>query len=249
MQITARDIRLGPEHLEKMLSPRIGEMLGGAEKLRIYKRLIKELENGNSVVQGIGVKNFCLGYLYHLSAQFTEDGDEKRYFLEVALKYYEDFIQIRSKGEPQFFACYSAGILIQALKQPWLKAEQQFLAAYELSPQRGEPVARIIQYYLAKRQWPIAYLFSSAAKEQFYGKVPEQEKWEVDRSFYGWRVLHFHAAACFSMNRMQEASENFALVYRMTRDRSELFLPEEIKLIMGQRGLFPEFETYVKNSA
>jgi len=251
MQITIRDIKLGPEHLERTLSARFERGLDNVEKLIMYQQLIEKMETESSFGHSgkFRIKYFCLGYLYQQVARLTEDRDQKERFYECALNCYRKFILRTGNGEEDFFACFSVGILLQALDQPWLEAEQKFLEAYKLNPRRGEPIDRIIQYYLAKQQWAIAFLFSSSAKEQFYGKPPDQGNWGIDKSFYSWRILHLHIAACFSLGRMKEATENFAFLYSLTLEHTEIFLPREIDLIHSQKSLFPEFEIYVKDSA
>ncbi|WP_188937834.1 hypothetical protein [Puia dinghuensis] len=251
MQVTMSDIRLGPEHLERRISARFGDQINSGKRSGAYRQLIEETETGYPYKHGrkFRVKSFYLGYLYHQLARLTEDVDKKRRFLECALTHYQNFIQRKGNDEEQFFACLSAGILLQALDQPWPEAEEIFLAAYELYPQRGEPIDQIIQHYLSIQQWPIAFLFSSSAKDQFYGKLPDQGNWGIDKSFYNWRVLHLHTAACFSLGRMQEATETFCFLHSLTLRHLEIFLREEIDLIWSQKNLFPEFEIYATNSA
>jgi hypothetical protein len=245
MPITKSDLCLGPDHLERKLSSRFEKKLEKDQRLNLYKQLINEADWRS---RDSRTRKFCLGYLNHQAARLAIDLAEKMHFREVALQHYLDFIRRKAVSEEQFFACFSAGVLSEALELPWKGTEQQFLMAYEMRPKRGEPISRIIEYYISRQQWAIAFLFSSSAKDFFFGGLPKKEKWGVDESFYNWRVLHLHAAACYSLGKRSEATETFGLLYSLTQNEPGLFLQEEIDRISSQKSLFPEFEIYVKNS-
>jgi hypothetical protein len=217
MPITTKDIKAGPATLEHKLSPELVEQLPKKSKLS-------------------AVDHFCLGYLCQKNAK-----------QEAALKHYKHVADQWAVGEPAFYARYSAGIIAQNLNYPWPKVEHQFLGAFQTLPQRGEPILRIIHYYQSKQQWPIAYLFSKFAKEQFYGKLPTNGNWGLDKSLYNWKILDIHKVSCYYVQEIDEATATYSILCRLITEDPDSFLAEDITRIARQKFLFPGFASYEKD--
>ena len=142
------------------------------------------------------------------------------------------------KGELSFYSLFSGGIILQALGRPWLEVEERLLTCFEQYPHRGEPIAHLIDYYLSKKEWSVGYIYSQYAREQLFGRTPNQDKWAVDEKFYAWRCLDVHTAICFSLQKMQEATETYKMLYQTTMEHPDWFHPNEINRIHSHRNLF-----------
>ena len=229
MPITTKDIKAGPAALEHKLSPELVEQLSKKSKPS-------------------AVDHFCLGYLNQENAKLADDDQKKNAKQEAALKHYKYVADQWRVGEPAFYARYSAGMIAQSLNYPWPKVEEQFLSAFQTMPQRGEPILRIIHYYQSKQQWPIAYLFSKFAKEQFHGKMPAIGNWGLDKSLYNWKVLDIHKVSCYYVHKFDEATAAYSTLCRLISENPDSFLAEDITRISRQKFLFPGFASYEKNS-
>ena len=182
------------------------------------------------------VNHFCLGYLFQQAAK-----------QEAALRHYEQVMNHWKTGEPAFYARYSAGILAQNLEYPWPKVEDHLLAAFQALPERGESILRIIHYYQSKQQWPIAYLFSKFASEQFHGKMPAARNWGMDKSLYSWKVLDVHKVSCYNVQKIDEATAAYSTLCRLMVEDPTSFLAEDITRIARQKFLFPGLRSYEKS--
>jgi tetratricopeptide (TPR) repeat protein len=242
MDITESDIRGGPEKLESKLSHLLKPAMDKGERLRIFKIVIDEMQKQYGANEG-RVKMpiaFSLGYLYHESARCSNSRDVKILYWRQALGYYEHVIEHRRNREEVFYACYSLGMLLQNVDEGWSKAEEKYLLAYELFPERGEPILKIIMYYQMQKQWAIAYLFSRFACDKFYNKIPKDVNWGFDKSAYGWQLLDLHKVSCYNLGKMDEATLTFTQIYDLVAICPDKFQPEEIEKINSQRNLFPE---------
>jgi hypothetical protein len=132
---------------------------------------------------------------------------------------------------------------MQSLGHPWPTTEEMLLSAYEIAPFRGEPIARIIHHYLSKQIWPIAYLFSSFAKDNFLDNPPKEGQWALDKTLYTWGVLDLHIAACLPLGKKEEAAATFLELYQRTLSSPELFPQGVIEKIANNKTFFSELTT------
>lgn len=228
MRLTLNDIKAGPEQLQR----------------KLFQQPVYKLKANKPNP----INNFCLGYVYSETAKYTENHDEKNSLCQQAVAHYEEVIKKWKNGELAFYARYAAAILMQQLDRPWNNIESRLLAAFQALPIRGESIYQIITYYQSKQLWPVAYLFSKFAKEQFFGKTPKGT-WGLDTSFYSWKVLNAHIVSCYGLEKIDEATAAYWQLYRLSADQPALFEPSDISSITAQNFLFPRFASYEKNSA
>ena len=248
MRISNDLIKNGPTYLEQVLASQLNpDLAESSDQLNKYNELINRIEKDNLLKQKQSpiAKDFCLAHFYQKAANVTADQSERTENLQSALKHYQHIIKKRSTwGEEYFYACLSSGIIMQALGHPWPETEELLLLAHEANPLRGEPICRIIEYYLSIKSWPIAYIFSSFACDHFLDSCPPYEYWGIDQDFYTWKVLDLHITAALAFGRVQEASRSYIILYQKTIEHPELFSPGQIKTIVEKKGLFPKSTTY-----
>lgn len=234
MSIESNDIKAGPAHLEHKLSPQLSGNLSKSQRLQILVDLIKTIKGAKNKVSV--VYSFCLGYLSH----------EAGYY-EAALAWYEQVAHKWTRGEPAFYARYVAGIIMQNLDYPWPQVEEKFLSAFQALPTRGESLLRVIDYYQSKQLWPIAYLYSKFAMEQFYDNLPLAGNWDLDKSLYNWKILDIHKVSCYYVQKMDEATAAYSTLCRLISANPQSFLSEDITRIARQKFLFPGSASYEKD--
>jgi hypothetical protein len=176
------------------------------------------------------VDHFCLGYQSQKEDKFSD-----------ALGYYEKAAQ-GLKGEAAFYARYQSGIIAQQLDHPWPEIEERLLGAFQCLPERGEPILKIIHYYQWQQQWPIAYLYSKFAKEQFYGRLPAEGLWGLDKGLYTWKVLDVHKVSCYHVGNLEEATKTYSMLCRLVDECPDSFMTDDITRIVRQKFLFPAYD-------
>ncbi len=185
--------------------------------------------------------HFSLGQSSYQAAMQSPDAAEKSSLLKTALDHFARFLQGRiRKGDQYFYAYLSSGIIMQVLSYEWKEVERMFLLAYESTPTRGESIKEIIKHYISEKKWPVAYIFTLYARDHFLGNPPANNNWGVDRDFYNWKVLDYHAVTCLSLGKTKEANSSFSLLYQHTLEHPELFSSDQIKQIYQKQQYFLE---------
>ncbi|HMI61299.1 MAG TPA: hypothetical protein VK518_10330, partial [Puia sp.] len=124
-----------------------------------------------------------------------------------AMAYFQDFLSWES-GSPdtRYYAQYRLGVIQRFLGSPWPAVEESLLNAVEFDSLRGEATKEIIEHYLKEHQWRNAYIFSSYAVREFFGKCPSNSRsWFIDTPFYLWQVLDYHVPVCLTLRKKDEA--------------------------------------------
>jgi len=183
---------------------------------------------------------FYTAQSYHDSACFPDNKEENEERLRRSMKYYKERIS-RADGYPEetFYSQFRVGTIMRALEEPWHLTMNELLKAYSADPLRAEPIKAIIDYYLSVGEWNNAYIFSKFAKVNFHDKNPYPTRLLfVDESLYLWKILEVHSACCFYTNRKEEAKQNYQEMVKITKEKPELFSPEDIQKIQMNAPFF-----------
>lgn len=183
---------------------------------------------------------FYTAQSYHDSACFPDNKEENEERLRRSMKYYKERIS-RADGYPEetFYSQFRVGTIMRALEEPWHLTMNELLKAYSADPLRAEPIKAIIDYYLSVGEWNNAYIFSKFAKVNFHDKNPYPTRLLfVDESLYLWKILEVHSACCFYTNRKEEAKLNYQEMVKITKEKPELFSPEDIQKIQMNAPFF-----------
>jgi hypothetical protein len=184
-------------------------------------------------------RRFYMGYCLERRAQAMEDRSTRNEWCANALGHFTAFLEIcRHKGEPAYYALLKSAQLMVALEYPWRKAEGLLLEAFEIMPGRGEAIETIQRHYLSTGEFPVAYIFTSYAFQAYFMRSPSTDKWGVNETFYKWRVLDQHIAACFNMGLRDEAGHFFNQLVELTRRDPGYFEPSDIQRIQVKSELF-----------
>ena len=183
---------------------------------------------------------FYTAQSYHDSASIPDNKEENEERLRRALKYYKERI-MRTDGyeEERYYSQFRVGTIKKALEMPWAEVHQELLKAYSMDPLRAESIKVIIDYYLSVGEWSMAYLYSKFAVENFHGKNPYPTRLLfVDESLYVWRLLEVHSAACFYMNRKEEAKVYYKMLQDAVKKHPNNFTPDDITKINSNAQFF-----------
>ena len=183
---------------------------------------------------------FYTAQSYHDSASIPDNREENEERLRRALKYYKERI-MRTDGyeEERFYSQFRVGTIKKALEMPWTEVHQELLKAYSMDPLRAESIKVIVDYYLSVGEWSLAYLYTKFAVENFHNKNPYPTRLLfVDESLYAWRFLEVHAAACFYMNKKEEAKVYYKQLQETVTRSPHNFTQDDINKINSNAQFF-----------
>ena len=136
-------------------------------------------------------------YVFYL-AQSLKDGGN----LEKAVTQYERRSKMGGWDEEVWTSLYEAAILKERLRYNETSVVQAYLKAYELRPQRVDPLYRLAAYYRVVKDRPqVAYIYAAAG----LGAIRPSDRLMMDETIYTWRLDYEYAIASYYANRRQES--------------------------------------------
>lgn len=100
--------------------------------------------------------------------------------------------------EEQFYAAYRIGMCRGLLTKPWIEIQQAFLEAWEIRPNRAEPLHQIARIYRLMGHPRLGYLYAKMALEIPF---PNDDILFVAEDVYRYAVLDEIAATAFYANK------------------------------------------------
>lgn len=102
--------------------------------------------------------------------------------------------------EEKYYSYYKCGEISTLLNHDWYDIMTWYIKAYELIP-RVEPLLKIAQYYINKKNWKFAYTFLNLACEL---EFPHDCILFVDRLSYEYKRWHLMGIVGFYVDRYKE---------------------------------------------
>jgi tetratricopeptide (TPR) repeat protein len=183
---------------------------------------------------------FYTAQSWHDSASVQNNREENEERWRRAIKHYKDRVS-RTDGyeEERYYSQLRVGSIMRMMEAPWEETHQELLKAYSMDPMRGESIKLIADYYLMVGEWNMAYLYTKFCKVNFHGKNPYPTRLLfIDESFYSWRILEVHAAACYYTGKIDEAKANYAELLDILKKNPKAFNPEDIAKINNNAQFF-----------
>jgi glycosyltransferase involved in cell wall biosynthesis len=106
--------------------------------------------------------------------------------LELAIEHYERRAKMGGWPEEVWYSLYQVACLKQRLGRPWPEVMNDFFTAYQLRPDRAEPLWHLAVHYQAIHEYAIAHLFLTRA-----AAIPEPHP---SRLFIEWTLYSFRIA-------------------------------------------------------
>jgi GR25 family glycosyltransferase involved in LPS biosynthesis/glycosyltransferase involved in cell wall biosynthesis len=128
---------------------------------------------------------------------------------EEALKYYRRRAEMGGWEEEVFYSLLQCGECLERAGEPWESALNAYLTSWQSRPQRAEPLYRIAKHYRRRREYDLAHLFASRAREI---PMPAHDNLFVSAEIYDWQIDDELAISSYYLGRYQES---FDLCHRL----------------------------------
>jgi hypothetical protein len=212
---SAFTINLGPLYVERVFDSLLTKdgveslaQMNAGERFTHYLDYLKTNIDIHNHTQ-YAITQFYKGHFYQQLAPHSASQETAQHFEEKALCYYQNYLELaEQEAESRYYAQWQSGILQDTLKYPWQSVEDSLQKAAVLDPTRGEAMKKLIEHYIAAREWKMAYCQSKLAVEKYFDKNPvAYRRWFVDFDAYNWSVLTRHRTICIYLGYIREAEE------------------------------------------
>lgn len=117
-----------------------------------------------------------------------------------AYRYYKLRADLDGFYEEKYYSMYKCGELTEKLRHPWEVSFGWYMKAYE-TIRRVEPLIKIAEHYIFKKQWDIAFHFLNISLQYDY---PENNVLFVDKNAYDYKRWHLMGIVGYYCNKMNE---------------------------------------------
>jgi glycosyltransferase involved in cell wall biosynthesis len=178
-----------PTNVEILLGLTIASVRGGARSAdpQRFKRDAELLESA------VAAKPDDPRSVFYLAQSYRDAGETQR-----AFDTYLRRAAMPGWDEENWYALFQAARLAEALKRPWPEVTDRYLAAFQLRPQRAEPLVELARGERERNQLPRAFVFAMAAHQI---ARPPGDILFVDESCYQWRAMDELAVAAYWVGR------------------------------------------------
>jgi len=147
-----------------------------------------------------------------LEAEIKKEPDNVRYHFYLAQSYFDShqwekaekaYSKRASMGgwiEEVFYSIFRVGVTKMLQNKPWMEAQDSFLQAWNVKPDRAEPLYELARIHRLNENPRLGYLFSKAAMEIPF---PEKDILFLARDIYEWKILDEFSSVAFYMGDME----------------------------------------------
>jgi glycosyltransferase involved in cell wall biosynthesis len=165
-----------------------------------------------------------------LEKEIVKEPDNTRYHFYLAQSYFDSkqfekaeqaYAHRASMGgwrEEVFYSIFRTGICKMMLGKPWPDAQDTFLQAWNIKPDRAEPLYHLSRVHRDNGNNHLAYLFAKSALEIPY---PEGDILFINDDMYKWMVLDEYASTAFYVGDFEKGYKACETLIRMV-DNGEI---------------------------
>lgn len=149
-----------------------------------------------------------------LEEALKKEPNNERYWFYLGQSYFDSHNYKESKrayakrvsmgkwNEEQFYAQWRVGLCAIKLAESDEEVVQQLLRAYELRPNRAEPLFSLAEYMRSRSRYAMAYMFAKAAAQIPF---PKNDVLFIYSDIYSWRALDETAVNAFHLGKVKES--------------------------------------------
>jgi glycosyltransferase involved in cell wall biosynthesis len=135
--------------------------------------------------------------VFYLAQSYRDAGD-----LELALRHYKRRADLGGWREEVWFSLYQVAQIRERMDAPWAEVMQDYLVAWQYSPDRAGPLFRVGMHYQAKREYHTAHMFLARAMAV---PRPGPERLFVEQTLYDVQLPLEFAVSSFYVGRHADA--------------------------------------------
>ena len=128
-------------------------------------------------------------YVFYLAQSYRDARDP-----ESALRHYRRRAEMPGWREETWHSLYQIALIEESLERPWSEVLEAYLAAFELVPDRAEPLFRIGLHYQRRREHALSHTFFGRAMQI---PAPAGDRLFVERPVYDYLLAVEYAVAAF----------------------------------------------------
>ena len=128
-------------------------------------------------------------YTFYLAQSYRDAGD-----LELAIRHYRRRLELQGWQEEIFYSRYQIALARERLQHPWPDVMEEYLAAWQMMPDRAGPLYRIGVHYQGLGQYALANLYLRRAMEI---PAPGPHRLFVEQTIYDLLLPLEYAVSCF----------------------------------------------------
>lgn len=162
-------------------------------------RTIKFERDVRLLLEGLKAEPDNARYVFYLAQSYRDSGQFAK-----SLETYERRFGMGGWAEEQWYSKYQIALLGERLRLDDTQIVNGYLAAYELRPQRAEPLYQLARYY--REQGP-RYSLAHLASERAMSITPPSDRLFVDAEVYAWRIADEYSIACYWTGRYSESAK------------------------------------------
>jgi glycosyltransferase involved in cell wall biosynthesis len=136
-------------------------------------------------------------YVFYLAQSYRDAGE-----WELALRHYRRRVEMGGWKEEVWYSLYQIARIREQMEAPWAETMESYLAAWQHTPGRAEPLFRIAMHFQHRRQYQLAHFFLGRAVHM---PPPDAACLFVEQSLYDYQILLEYAVACYYVGENAEA--------------------------------------------
>ena len=151
----------------------------------------------------------------------------------AALEEFRRRVELGGWQEEVYESLYAIAWQLEAMGRSWPEQQEAFLAAYEHSPERAEPLYSIASHYYQQKQYALAYLYSAHAASLPY---PHHAVLWVQAAVYDWQCLFLVGMTAHRLGPSRHEEGYRALKKALERKGADVMMQKQLdryRLLLG----------------
>lgn len=169
--------------------------------------------------------------IYYELAERTIHREKTAEYLKQSLCYYEEIakLDLTLIARRERYGIFNTIAYIKSYcGHPEHETNAALLQAYSMDKRHAEPIHTVIGSYIKRKQWNIAYLYSSFAMSNHHGNEPKDPKMsKVNSKIYQWEILLDHSMICVYSGRLEEAEISLSKLEAFLKEKANQLSPQD----------------------
>lgn len=137
-------------------------------------------------------------YVFYLAQSYRDAGE-----MDLAIRYYEQRVGMEGWDQEVWYSLYQIALLKDRRGDSWSTVMEYLFKAYEFRPSRPEPLYKVMQHYMSRKEFHLAHLIGKQA-----ASIPfPSDILFVEKIVCQFLILFDYAVCAYYAGRNEEAIE------------------------------------------